>query len=182
MGRADVTVFRRPAMWNTSHPRGPLRTNNILMTLKVCNGIFVKQSPAARMGCKLSAVWLFPVLEFRSLWGRRKINCYSSIFLHYFGWGYLFTTSFHFVFYLFTFFVSFPLFLHSYSLSWPFSFRKFLSSVSLPFVYQFLFTSFPFFSHPRFTCSATRWCLLALLTDVSGGHIRWLEPGWSWGW
>jgi hypothetical protein len=31
-------------------------------------------------------------------------------------------------------------------------------------------------SHPRFTCSATMWCLLALLTDVPGGHIRWLEP------
>jgi hypothetical protein len=31
-------------------------------------------------------------------------------------------------------------------------------------------------SHPRFTCSATR-CLLALLTDVPGGRIRWLEPG-----
>jgi hypothetical protein len=32
-------------------------------------------------------------------------------------------------------------------------------------------------SHPRFTCSATRWCLLALLTDVPGGRIRWIEPG-----
>jgi hypothetical protein len=32
-------------------------------------------------------------------------------------------------------------------------------------------------SHPRFTCSATRWCLLALLTDVPGGRIRLLEPG-----
>jgi hypothetical protein len=31
--------------------------------------------------------------------------------------------------------------------------------------------------HPRFTCSATRWCLPALLTDVPGGRIRWLEPG-----
>jgi hypothetical protein len=36
-------------------------------------------------------------------------------------------------------------------------------------------------SHPRFTCSATRWCLLALLTDVPDGRIRWLEPGRSWG-
>jgi hypothetical protein len=35
-------------------------------------------------------------------------------------------------------------------------------------------------SHLRFTCFATR-CLLALLTDVPGGRIRWLEPGWSWG-
>jgi hypothetical protein len=32
-------------------------------------------------------------------------------------------------------------------------------------------------SHSCFTCSATRWCLLALLTDVPGGRIRWLEPG-----
>jgi hypothetical protein len=32
-------------------------------------------------------------------------------------------------------------------------------------------------SHPRFICSATRWCLLALLTDVPGGRIRWLELG-----
>jgi hypothetical protein len=29
-------------------------------------------------------------------------------------------------------------------------------------------------SHPRFTCSATRRCLLALLTDVPCGRIRWL--------
>jgi hypothetical protein len=32
-------------------------------------------------------------------------------------------------------------------------------------------------SHPRFTCSDTRWCLLALLTDDPGGRIRWLETG-----
>jgi hypothetical protein len=32
-------------------------------------------------------------------------------------------------------------------------------------------------SQPRFTCSATRWCLLSLLKDVPGGRIRWLEPG-----
>jgi hypothetical protein len=30
-------------------------------------------------------------------------------------------------------------------------------------------------SHPRFTCSAARLCLLALLTNVPGGRIRWLE-------
>jgi hypothetical protein len=36
-------------------------------------------------------------------------------------------------------------------------------------------------SHPRFTCFATRF-LLALLKDVPDGRIRWLEPGWSWGW
>jgi hypothetical protein len=36
-------------------------------------------------------------------------------------------------------------------------------------------------THPRFTCFATG-CLLALLTDVPGGHIRWPESGWSWGW
>jgi hypothetical protein len=31
-------------------------------------------------------------------------------------------------------------------------------------------------SHPRFTCFATR-CLLAWITDVHGGRIRWLESG-----